>query len=181
MNKKNIIILVISTIILIGAILAFIYMKNLSDNKPKTIISNTSKTAKEEAKFYFYDVDGEKFSLKDFSDKPSVILFWKSDVSESYDIIELLEKYYEEHKDLVNFIVINTNDPDLKIVENTKAAEFSLPMYFDTDLTAKNEFNVQIIPAIYFTNESGEIEQEFSLSITEDELSANLELLENNL
>lgn len=179
MNKKNIIILVISILILIGAIFAFFYMKSLSKQEPKTVVSKTS--TQEENKFYFYDVDGEKLSLEDFSDKPSVILFWKSDVAEAYDLIELLEKFYEEHKDLVNFIAINTKDPDLKIVETTKAANFTIPMYFDTDLTVKNSFDLKNIPSIYFLNSDGEIEKEFNVSVTEDEFSANLELLEAGL
>ena len=180
MNKKNIIILVISILILIGAIFGFLYMKKLSNQKPKTVVSNTSTSKEEKSSFHFYDVDGEQFDLSDFSGKPSVILFWKSDVSETYDMIDLLSKYYEEHKDLVNFLAINTNDPDLKIVETTKAANFSIPMYFDTDLTAENKFNFQTIPSIYFINENGEIEKEFSLSVTDDEFSANIDLLEKN-
>ena len=180
MNKKNIIILVISILILIGAILGFLYMKKLSNQKPKTVISNTSNLKEEKNNFYFYDVDGKKFDLNDFSDKPSVILFWKSDVSETFDMIDLLSKYYEEHKASVNFLAINSNDPDLKIVETTKAANFSIPMYFDTDLTAKNKFDIQNIPSIYFISKDGKIEQEFSLSVTDDEFSANLDLLEKN-
>ena len=179
MNKKSIIILVISTLILIGAIAGFVYMKTLSKEKPETVVSKTSNS--NEASFYFYDIDGKKFKLADFSSKPSVILFWKSDVSEAYDMIELLEKYYEEHKNSVNFIAINTNDPDLKIVETVKSANFLVPMYFDTDLTSKKEFDIQNIPSVYFIDKDGNIEKEFNSSVTEDEFSANLELLETGL
>lgn len=179
MSKKNIITLTIAIILLIGAIAIFLYMNSL---KSKNNNTTTPEISQEEnnPSFYFYDIDGKKFDLTNFSDKPTIMLFWKSDVSSSFDMIELLEKYYDENKNLVNFVTINVNEPDLKIVQNVKTAEFTIPMYFDTDSTVNTKYNVDTLPHIFFIEEDGTISKEFTSNITEDAFTANLDLLEKN-
>ena len=106
------------------------------------------------------------------------MMFWKSDSSNSYDMISLLENYYEENKNLVNFLIINTKEPDLEIIENVKAVNFKIPMYFDTDSTVENQYSFEALPHILFIDKNGTIAKEFDNSISEDEFTANLDLLE---
>ena len=53
----------------------------------------------------------------------------------------LSPEHYEEYKDKIYFLSINVNEPDidLELIENVKSANFSIPMYFDTDLTLYEE------------------------------------------
>ena len=184
MNKKNIIILTIAIIFLIVALGIYLYANSLKNGKksnstPKPITSNSKI---EEPVFYFFNDNGEKFSLNDFSDKPIAMLFWKSDNSKSYEIINLFEKYYEKYKNEINFLVININEAniDSDIIENVKAANFSIPMYFDTDLTNTNKYNYDSLPYIIFINKNGNIDKETSKNITENMFTANLDLLIEN-
>ena len=110
------------------------------------------------------------------------MLFWKSDNSKSYEIINLFEKYYEKYKNEINFLVININEAniDSDIIENVKAANFSIPMYFDTDLTNTNKYNYDSLPYIIFINKNGNIDKETSKNITENMFTANLDLLIEN-
>lgn len=188
MSKKNIIILIISILIFIVALALYIYASSLSKNNQKistNSVSNkitTTSNSENTDKFYFYDIDGKKVSLEDFSDKPNVLLFWKSDNSDSYEIISLIEKYYNNYKDTINFLTINVNEPDLdlKIVENVKAANFKIPIYFDTDLTAEKEYNLEKLPHLIFMKQNGEIDNQISETITEDAFTASLDLLIEN-
>lgn len=182
MNKKNIIILSFAIIFLIVAIVIYFYANSLrtKENNTNSVSQTIHNDKKEDTKqrFYFYDINGEKFNLDDFSGKPTILMFWKSDIPDSYDMITLLETYYEENKDLVNFLAINVKEPDLEIIENVKAVDFKIPMYFDTDSTVENQYSFDSLPHIIFIEKDGTIGKEFDTSITEDEFTANLDLLE---
>ena len=177
MSKKNIIILSFAIIILIVAIAIYFYANSLrvkDTNTPKTNYKNEQSETKSNSNFYFYNIDGKKYNLDNFSGKP----IWRSDEENSYDMINLLETYYEENKDLVNFLAINVKEPDLEIIENVKAVNFKIPMYFDTDSTVENQYNFENLPHILFIEKNGTIAKEFDSSISEDEFTANLDLLE---
>lgn len=187
MKKKNIIILSISILFFIGALALFIYAKFLFPQKSDTITNNISKKvdnefSKNSAEPYFFDMDGEKHNLSDFYNKPVVLFLWKSDDSKSYTIINLITKYYEEYKDKINFLTVNVNEPDidLDLKTNVEKANFSIPIYFDSDLTLYNEFFYEKLPDILFINESGEIEKETLETIDEDAFLANLDLMIKN-
>ena len=102
MSKKNIILLTISIVFFLGALAIFIYAN--SSNFKKTIsnttIDNASLDNNTSEGTHFYDIDGNKLNIEDFSDKPIVILLWKSDNSKSYDMINLITKHYDEYKDM---------------------------------------------------------------------------------
>lgn len=183
MNKKNIIILIISILIFIGALFLFIYANSLN-SKTDSESNDTSTIANSniEKDSYFYDIDGNKLNFNDFSDKPCVVFLWKSDDAKSYTIINLITKYYEEYKDKIYFLSINVNEPDidLELIENVKSANFSIPMYFDTDLTLYEEFYYEKLPDVLFLNQDGKIEKETLEEIDEDAFVANLDLLIKN-
>lgn len=183
MNKKNLIILTISIIIFLGALAVFIYANSLNKKEetekkvePTIIKSDVSEST------FIYDLDGKKINLDDFSNKPMVVFLWKSDDSNSYTIINLLTKYYEEYKNKINFLAINVNEPDIDInlVENLKAANFSIPIYLDTDLKLEEKYNSEKLPHILFIEEDGNIGKEIYETIDEDVFTANLDLLIHN-
>ena len=181
MSKKNIIILSLCTAFLIFALAFFGYTVYLKQNKTNTKTSNTSvPETKQEVSQYFYDIDGNKLNLDDFFDKPVVLLLWKSDNSKSYSMISLVTKHYEEYKDKINFLAINVDEANLNLslIEDVKAANFKIPMYFDTDFKISEEFSYTRFPELIFMSQDGNIEKEVAEQITEDTFLANLELLE---
>lgn len=184
MSKKNIIILLVAIIILVIAIAVFVYANSLG-TKEDTAPTPTKQIADSSiAKGpFFYDLDGNQFNFDDFDDgKPYVILLWKSDNADSYTMINLMTKYYEEYKDRIHFLAINVNEPDLDLdlIENVRAVGFSIPMYFDTDLMMYNEFYYEKLPDMLFLNPDRDIEKEALEEIDEDAFAANLDLLVKN-
>ena len=186
MSKKNIIILGLAIIILLGAVAVFVYANSLG--KKNNTVSNTTDNTTSVADStvanepFFYDIDGNQLNFDDFYGKPYVVLLWKSDNAESYTMINLISKYYEEYKDKINFLAINVNEAeiDLDLIESVRAANFSIPMYFDTDLTMYNEFYFEELPDLLFLNQDRKIEKETAVEIDEDAFVANLDLLINN-
>lgn len=184
MSKKNVIILVSSILVLLVAIAIFAYAMIVKNNE-NTAQSETSiplvEAPIETVSEYFFDIDGNELKFENFSDNPIVVLLWKSNNSKSYTMINLITKYYEEYKDNINFLAINVNeaDIDLDLINDVKAANFKIPMYFDTDLTLENKFNYTKLPEIIFISQNGEIEKEAVEDISEDAFLANLEILKN--
>ena len=188
MNKKNIIILTSTTILFIVALALFIYAKSINPKKANQEATNSISQKENENKTeteqgpYFFDIDGNKLSFNQFSDKPIVLFVWKSDDSKSYPIIDLMEKYYEQYKSGINFLAVNVNEPntDAKLIEHIKAIGFTIPIYFDTDFTLYDEFYYEKLPDIIFIDEEGKIYNEVLENIDEDTFTANLDLLIKN-
>lgn len=187
MNKKTILFLVIAVIALLVGISIFLYAHSLDTsqtNQPAEAPSTIGDIAdiESEESPHFYDIDGNQVSIDDFLGKPIVLLLWKSDNEKSYTMINLITKYYDSYKEKINFLTINVNelDLDLEIVENVKAANFKIPMYFDSDLEIIEEFQTEKFPYIAFYDAEGVSEKSFSESIDEDSLEANLDLLIKN-
>jgi thiol-disulfide isomerase/thioredoxin len=133
--------------------------------------------------FNFYDENGNNYVLNDFSDKPIMLILWSSDSTNALDIIELAQEYYEkdEFADSINFLAVNTNEPDSELKEHIENV-FTLPIYYDTTLSAYNEYEFSNLPYLIFIDKNGEISNtlnpnETGKELTADSLEANLELL----
>jgi hypothetical protein len=182
MNKKTLVLLICSIVILILGVLFFLYVKESTQNLPSASnISNiTDNSNAQKETFYFYDKDGEKLSLKDFEGLPTVIILWNSTASTSLDLLELIDSYYDTYKDAITFITLNTNEESTRISSLLEDINFSMPIYYDTDLTAKEEYDFSELPYIIFIDKYGEIQKTITGTITEDALTASLDLLSEN-
>ena len=182
MNKKNIIILSLCTIFLIFSLAFFGYTVYLKQNSKTQNKSTNIPETEAKVSSYFYDIDGNKLNLNDFYDKPVVFLLWRSDNSKSYTMLSLVTKYYEEYKDKINFLAINVDkaNTNLNLIEDVKAANFKIPIYFDTDFSVSQELSYEKYPVMVFASQEGVIEKDVEEQISEDVFLANLELLGNN-
>jgi hypothetical protein len=189
MNKKNIILLILAIIFLIIAIVIFIFttQKNSSDSTQNitntTIIDNENEITE---KFNFYDADGNNYTLEDFSDKPIALILWSSDSENALEIIEIAEEYYaqENYANSINFLVVNTNEPDVDIKQHILDAgdEFTIPIYYDINSSAYTEYYFSQLPYLVFINADGTINSEINLNESQkknksDLFEASLELL----
>ena len=180
MNKKTLILLSISMILFIIAVTLFFYAKSLEVRNKNASDTNNANLPEENLIIpYFYDIDSNQFHFSDFSDKPIVLLLWKSDNAKSYPMIQLMAQYYEAYQNQVYFLAINVNeaDIDLDLIDNVKAAGFQIPIYFDTDLTLYHQFPYEKLPTLLFISQEGKVEKEILETITEDSFVANLDLL----
>ena len=181
MNKKTLILLISSIVLLVVALFIFIYAK--LQNKPITNIADVPiKTAPEEIidEFYFYDKDNNKFKMSDFSDKPIALILWRSDAENSLKTIELLDTIYENYKNDINFLVVNTNEPDKNIIESVEGCDFIIPIYYDTENIASNYYTFKNLPSFIFIDKNGELSNQTEGTITEDKLTANLDIIAEN-
>ncbi len=181
MNKKNIMFLSFAILLFIIAIAIFIYANsNVTDNNPNNPIQNPTISSKEKAEFSFYDEEKNKFKISEFNDKAMALILWSSDTENSLDIIELLDNVYAEYKDKINFLVINTNEPNNDIINLVKECNFSIPVYYDLNQEASEYYSFEKLPTLIFFEEDGTISKQTEENITEDALLANLDIISKN-
>ena len=186
MNKKNIIFLICAILILIVAIIIFVVATSQDSGNEIGDIKNTIKNLEpvETETFSFSDSSWKNYYIINFNDKPIALILWSSDSENALEIIQLVEQYYnsEQFKNSINFLVVNTNEPNKNIKQIVENCEFNIPVYYDTNSTATNKYTFSKLPYLVFIKEDGTISNELKpnetqKNLTPDVFEANLELL----
>ena len=104
MSKKNILILVSAIIIVIIAVIFFVWSLNLDKNiEKKVVLDEESKTRDLEnvayTDFVFYREDKSEVNFSDYKDKATMILFWNPSNEDSVADLKKVNDMYEEYKD----------------------------------------------------------------------------------
>lgn len=181
MNKKSIVILIVALVFFIIAIGIFVYAKiNVSDDDEVIEVETEIIEEEEKEPFIFYDSNGNEFTLENFEGVPVALILWSSNTENSFEIVELIEEIYDDYKNDVNFLVINTEEPDEDIIEVIEKCEYSFEIYYDLNNVASEYYSYSLLPVMIFMESDGEISNQIESSITEDSLLANLDLICEN-
>lgn len=204
-NKKIITIGVIILIVAIAVWGVLIFTNNnTKENDNNKIISNSQKTENVEnqeeelndlelhGELYepsqVYDGENNKVTLANYSDKPMALFFFNTSESDCNEVMQILQKNYDNYKDKVNFVNIvavdETTETKEKVSEYIETNNITMPVLYDTDYSAKNEYDVDTIPTLVFINKNKEIINTVSKykneEIDEDLIQANLDILSEN-
>lgn len=128
--------------------------------------------------------EDEKFSLSNYDNKPMVLMFWRSDVSDAIETLNSLNTAYEEYKDEVNFVCIDVSIGEAaskQDVENYIAAnDIKVDMYYDTNNNAIGAYNINYVPSVIFIDKNRNVINTKVGLLSYDALEANLDLLVGN-
>ena len=182
MSKKNILILVSAIIIVIIAVIFFVWSLNLDKNvEEKVVLDEESKTRDLEnvayTDFVFYREDKSEVNFSDYKDKATMILFWNSSNEDSVADLKKVNDMYEEYKDKINFIMINTAEEVDEEIKN----EVSMEIFYDFYKEAQRKYNVTEVPTLIYITEDNEIFNAKVGFTTTDALEANLDIISNNI
>lgn len=121
--------------------------------------------------FTFTDKENIEKSISDFSDKPIVILFtdFSNKLEESTDFLSIMNSFYDEYKDDVNFICIDK--------EKNINAESEIKSFKDIDGIQK--YSIEELPTLIFINKDSKVVNQVS-KITLDSFDANMDLMLEN-
>ena len=84
---------------------------------------------------------------------------------------------YEEYKDKINFIMINTAEEVDEEIKN----EVSMEIFYDFYKEAQRKYNVTEVPTLIYITEDNEIFNAKVGFTTTDALEANLDIISNNI
>lgn len=165
-------------LIIIGILMCFgVFSKMTVTIKPnntvkseQTEVVDNNKEPKGENKitieknFMVKDANNRDVSLSDKLGKPVVVNFWASWCPPCRGEFPAFEKAYNEHKENIEFMMVNLTFTDMGNIDDTinfiKEAGYTFPVYYDTDYTTPEVFNIRGIPHTVFFNSDGTVYKE---------------------
>lgn len=178
MSKKSIAFLVFAIIFFVLAIGIFAYSKIIENNSEENNI--VSQTQTDNSGFIFYDENENSFNMSNFEGSPIAMVFWSSDTENSFEVVEMIESIYDDYKDDITFLIINTEEKTKNITETIANCGYSFQIYYDKDNLASEYYEYEKLPTLIFLESSGDISNKIEGEITEDSLTANLDIISKN-
>lgn len=154
-NRSFFIIVIVFAVLLIGAYVVY----NMTGNMVGEGVSTLGKT--QAADFTVYDSNKNEVRLSDFDGEPVVLNFWASWCGPCMSEMPEFEKAFKQYGKDVNFMMVNMTDGSRETIETAtgyiKSEGYTMPVYFDTQLSAASAYDVMSIPATYFIDSDGNI------------------------
>lgn len=175
-NKKKLIVIVISLILLFGIVtVGYNYLSG--EYMPvETPSDKTSTTTKAAPDFEVYNENGDVVKLSDFKGKkPVVINIWASWCGPCKSEMPYFEKAMKKYSDDVEILMINLTDGQRETKE--KALKYidennlDMRILFDEKLSAANAYRVRGIPRTILIDIDGNIVIDKEGAVTETELN----------
>lgn len=123
----------------------------------------------------------EEVKLSDFVGKPVVLNFWASWCGPCKSEMPFFQNMYDTYGEEVAFMMVNLTDGSRETVETAldyvQQAEYTFPVYFDTNQEAAYAYYVSSIPATYFIDAEGNLVAYGVGSLQEENILQGLEML----
>lgn len=120
-------------------------------------------TGAKAADFTLKNVDGKEVSLSDYAGKPIVLNFWASWCPPCQEEMPNFNKLSQNYKDTgeVVFLMVNLTDGGRETIETAKGFlsdnGYEMNVLFDTENKAAAAYNISSIPATFFIDSNGNI------------------------
>lgn len=123
----------------------------------------------------------EEVKLSDFVGKPVVLNFWASWCGPCKSEMPFFQNMYDTYGEEVVFMMVNMTDGSRETVETAldyvQQAEYTFPVYFDTNQEAAYAYYVSSIPATYFIDAEGNLVAYGVGSLQEENILQGLSML----
>ena len=131
--------------------------------------------------FTVYDLEGNAHSLSDFRGKPVIVNFWASWCGPCKREMPDFEEKFREYGEEIQFLMVNLTDGSRETVESARdymdGQGYTLPVYFDTDLSGAVAYAVSSVPSTYFIDENGALVAYGKKALSAEKLQAGIDML----
>ncbi len=119
------------------------------------VIKNTAQD------FTVLDWNGNAVKLSDYYGQPIVINFWATWCGPCQSELPAFDEAYAEYGDKITFMMVNLtdgyNDTVSSVKEFVNSKGYGFPVYFDTDYSGANAYEVYSIPLTVMIDENGNV------------------------
>lgn len=122
------------------------------------------------------DVSGNKVKLSDYKNQAAMILFWNSNNADSVEMLRRVNAFSEKYAEKVKILAIDTLD------ENPEELlqGITIPIYYDKDRSAQNNYNITELPSMVYINKENEVYNSKIGLTSIDALEANFDIMAEN-
>lgn len=143
--------------------------------------SEISSNKKQTEDFTVLNSSGEKTMLSSRFGKPIVINFWATWCGPCKTELPDFDEAYKKYGGEVEFMMVNLTDGSRDTVKSVKKFVsdngYTFPVYFDTEYSGANAYEVYSVPMTVFVNSDGTWEKRKIGVISEEDLTNSIEQL----
>ena len=134
----------------------------------------------EATNFVLSGMDGQKYDLVK-KGKPTIIHFWTSWCNSCKTELPMLQKKYEQYKDVVQFQMVNltVDDHPDEVKKLMQKGQYHFPVLFDFSGEVGEGYQIVSIPTTYFVDQKGMIQKKVIGAMTERQFDKLLSQIQN--